>query len=174
MTKTWINGPSFLKQLELENYDNVFRKPNEIALCALCSDELSNCVQVPLLMLSHYSIWSCLLRAVILLTRFKKVLQHLASKSQVSLGKIIANDLSSAERDVCRLVQSDSFSFVIQYLNGSKVVSDYKNELKSILKLSPFLKRRGLFGLVAGSKGHHMLTILNIQSCCQSGDTSRN
>ena len=144
MMKTWINGPSFLNQLELENFD-VFRKPNEIALCAFRSDELSNCDQVPLLLLiSHYSIWSRLLRAVVLLTRFKKVLQCLVNKSQVSLGKITANDLSSAERDVCRLVQSDSFSFVIQYLNGGKVVSDYKNELKSILKLSPFLDEKGI------------------------------
>ena len=41
MMKAWIKGPSFLKQLELKNFD-VFRKRNEIALCALCSDELSN------------------------------------------------------------------------------------------------------------------------------------
>ena len=106
-----------------------------------------------------------------MLTRFEKVLQCLVSKLQVSRGKITANDLSSAETDVCRLVQPDSFSFVIQYFNSAKLVSDYKNELKSILKLSPFLDEKKIIRVGGRLQTSSYAYNFKIQSYCQSADT---
>jgi len=58
--------------------------------------------------------------------------------------KISVEELASAEIDVIRLVQANCFSYLIEYFNSGKVVSECKNELKSIQKLSPFLDEQGI------------------------------
>jgi len=144
--RIWINRPSFLHQVELEFFDDVLRKPSEVVLFAFRSEEVNHGPQQSALfnLVNHYSNWSHLLRAVVWMTRFKRLLHCLFDKEKMHFEKISVEELASAEIDVIWLVQANCFSYLIKYFNSGKVVSEYKNELKSIQKLSPLLDEQGI------------------------------
>ena len=157
--QTWINGPSFLSRLELENFAQPGCRKSEVVLAAFVS-EVS---EPPLLALvNHYSDLHRLLRAVAIIHRLRKLLQNKAYQSrfqqglstekdetfnpQVGSGVITAVELKNAERDICRVVQSLEFDYLVKYLTDGTLVRDCKSKLKALKKLSPFLDSEGVGG----------------------------
>ena len=149
--QTWINGPSFLSRLELEN----FAQPG-CRKCEVVVAFVSEVSEPPLLALvNHYSDLHRLLRAVAIIHRLRKLLQIKAyqyriqqglstekDKSfnpQVGSGVITTVELKNAERDICRVVQSLEFDYLVKYLTDGTLVRDCKSKLKALKKLSPFL-----------------------------------
>ena len=131
---TWINGPSFLSRLELEHFAQPGCRKSEVVLAAFVSE-----VREPLLLalVNHYSDLHRLLRAVAIIHRLRKLLQIKAyqyriqqglstekDKSfnpQVGSGVITAVELKNAERDICRVVQSLEFDYLVKYLTDGGV-----------------------------------------------------
>ena len=150
--QTWINGPSFLSRLELENFAQPGCRKCEVVVAAFVS-EVS---EPPLLALvNHYSDLHRLLRAVAIIHRLRKLLQIKAYQyriqqglstekdkrlnPQVGSGVITTVELKNAERNICRVVQSLEFDYLVKYLTDGTLVRDCKSKLKALKKLSPFL-----------------------------------
>ena len=163
--QTWINGLSFLSRLELGNFAQPGCRKSEVVLAAFVL-EVS---EPPLLALvNHYSDLHRLLRAVAIIHRLRKLLQIKAYQSriqqglstkkdksfnpqknksfspQVGSGVITAVELKNVERDICRVVQSLEFDYLVKYLTDDTLVRGCKSKLKALKKLSPFLDSEGV------------------------------
>jgi len=139
--KPWIEGPQFLKVIETEwpsfdcNMDDVVLSSFLLKPLGVGRSEGSTLDDL----IARYSSYNRLLRAVAYLSAFKLFCYKGTKKKTIT-----SNDLDVARDDLCRFVQFTCFSFLLDFLAGNSVSKDYRTELNSLKKLSPFLDDKGL------------------------------
>ena len=122
----WLHGPMFLRKdeaswpgqplqlLDLSEDDNELKKPTGHA------NLIANVKGIELL-ISHYSSWDSLRKAIAWMARFKKYLLSRSSKAQrhVPRGPLTVPEVVDAEKDIVKVVQNEAFRKEIDALNGT-------------------------------------------------------
>ena len=167
----WLVGPAFLWKEEKDwpirpdNSNSTLVDDPEIK----CEKQVNLATNQPLepalgLMMKRYSSWYGLKKAVAWLTRFKQcIIQNHEERTgrkgdasnQSPSGDLIPKEIQTAESDIVKYVQSQSFPEVIKVLQATYMKSGHprkpaKRSLKksgsfgSIFKLNPALNNEGL------------------------------
>ena len=156
--KTWIEGPSFLTQPEQEWPAVSDISAEDITVCAVSVEKEVEPPHPLEKLINHYSSLDRLKRATAYFSRFGSFLRQRAkdknlmqSRSKAKEEKTMfglrsnpmsVSELEQAENDLCRFVQSQSFSAACDYLASPmkhKKDKAVKQQLQSLRALSPFL-----------------------------------
>ena len=121
--EVWISGPKFLigpkelwpTQPHDLNVDGslIENKKSKVIILTTVTSPLHK-------LITYYSSWTKLIRAIAWITRFKTYIRTMFSRKSdcsLSVGSLKFDDIVNAERDLIKLVQSESFNKEICCLN---------------------------------------------------------